>query len=79
MTSHPAAVRRDAAGLAPNGQRFVTKPLTMWVATDSRATMHGIDLGQMGPAPEQAHLREFSIPQRGMFVVGPAMFADPAA
>jgi hypothetical protein len=53
--------------------------LTMWVATDSRATVRGIDLGAMGPTPEQAHLREFSIPQRGMFVVGRAMFSDTAA
>jgi hypothetical protein len=35
-------------------------------------------LGQMGPAPEQAYLRDFAIPQRGMFVVGRAMFTDTA-
>jgi hypothetical protein len=73
------AGRVRLTGLAPNGHRFVANPLTMWVATDSKANVRGIDLGEMGPASEQAHLRDFSIPQRGMFVVGRAMFTDPAA
>src|SRR3954469_5643930 len=73
------AGRVRLTGLAPNGQRFVANPLTMWVATASKATVRGIDLGEMGPAPQQAHLRDFSIPQRGMFVVGRAMFTDPDA
>jgi hypothetical protein len=30
---------------------------------------------RVGPAPEQAHLRDFPIPQRGVFVVGRAFFA----
>jgi hypothetical protein len=72
------AGRVRLTGLAPNGQRFVANPLTIWVATDSRATVRGTDLGQMGPAPEQANLRDFAIPQRGMFVVGRAMFTDTA-
>jgi hypothetical protein len=63
-------------GLTPNGQRFAANPLTVWVATDSKATVRGVDLGEMGPAPEQAYLRDFAIPQRGMFVVGRTMFAD---
>jgi hypothetical protein len=63
-------------GLTPNGQRFVANPLMMWVATNSTATVRGVDLGEMGPAPEQARLRDFAIPQRGMFVVGRAMFSD---
>jgi len=29
-----------------------------------------------GPAPEQAHLRDFALPQRGMLVVGRALFSD---
>jgi hypothetical protein len=70
------AGRVRLTGLTPNGQRFVANPLTMWVATDSRATVRGIDLGQMGRAPEQARLRDFAIPQRGMFVVGRALFTD---
>src|SRR5215207_1764411 len=62
------AGRVRLTGLAPNGQRFVANPLIVWVATGSKATVGGIDLGETGPAPEQAHLRDFSIPQRGMFV-----------
>jgi hypothetical protein len=72
------AGRVRLTGLAPNGQRFVANPLIMWVATDSKAAVRGIDLGPMGLAPQQARLRDFSIPQRGIFVVGRAMFTDPA-
>jgi hypothetical protein len=64
-------------GTAPNGQRFVANPLTMWVATSSAATVGGVDLGEMGPAPEQASLEDFAVPQRGMFVVGRAFFTEP--
>jgi hypothetical protein len=66
------------SGLAPNGQRFVASPLAVWVATASRATVAGADLGEMGPAPEQAQLRDFAVPQRGMFVVGCAFFSQAA-
>ena len=62
-------------GLAPNGQRFVANPLQIWVARESSARLQGADLGAMGPAPEQAQLRDFAIPQRGVFVVGRAFFA----
>jgi hypothetical protein len=71
------AGRVRLTGLTPNGQRFVANPLTVWVATDSKATVRGVDLGEMGPAAEQARLRDFAIPQRGMFVVGHTMFTDP--
>jgi hypothetical protein len=72
------AGRVQLTGLTPNGQRFVANPLTMWVARRSRATVGGDDLGEMGPAPEQAHLRDFALPQRGMFVVGRVFFSDAA-
>jgi hypothetical protein len=61
-------------GLAPNGQQFIANPLMIWVVSRSVATIRGTDLGQIGPAPEQAHLRDFAIPQRGLFVVGRALF-----
>jgi hypothetical protein len=70
------AGRVRLAGIASNGQRFVANPLTMWVATRSTATVGGEDLGEMGPAPEQAHLRDFAVPQRGLFVVGRVFFTD---
>jgi hypothetical protein len=68
------AGRVRLTGLAPSGHRFVANPLIVWVATDSKATVRGDDLGPMGRAPEQAHLRDFSLPQRGLVVVGRAMF-----
>jgi hypothetical protein len=73
------AGRVRLTGLAPNGQRFVANPVTVWVAVESQATLDGSDLGEMGPLPDQAHLSDFAIPQRGMFVVGRAMFTDTAA
>jgi len=73
------AGRVRLTGLTPNGQQFAADPLIMWVATASQATVGGVDLGEIGPAPEQAHLRDCAIPQRGVFVVGRAMFTDPAA
>jgi hypothetical protein len=75
------ALRTDRvrlSGLAPNGQRFVANPRAVWVATASRATVAGADLGEMGPAPEQAQLRDFAIPQRGMFVIGRTFFSEVA-
>lgn len=69
------AGRVRLTGLAPNGQRFVANPLHMWVARGSSARLKGADLGEMGPAPEQAQLRDLTIPQRGVFVVGRAFFA----
>ena len=68
----PRAADRSGA----HGQRFVANPLIMWVVTDSKATVRGIDLGEMGPVPEQAHLSDFTIPRGGVFVVGRAMFTD---
>jgi ABC-type transporter Mla subunit MlaD len=38
------------------------------------------NIGEPGPLPEQAHLGDFWIPQRGLFVIGRAFFEplDPA-
>lgn len=66
------------AGL-PTGQQFVAQPLAMWVASASGASAGDADLGDMGPAPAQAHLGEFAVPQRGgMFVIGRAFFSETA-
>jgi hypothetical protein len=72
------AGRVRLAGLAPNGQRFVANPVTMWLATASRASVGNTELGEAGPLPEQAHLRDFAIPQRGVFVIGRAVFTGAA-
>ena len=62
--------------MAPNGQRFVANPLRIWVAGASRATVEGTELGEMGPAPDQAHLQDFAIPQRGVFAIGRVLFEN---
>ena len=64
-------------GLTPNGQRFEANPLRIWVAGAGRARLEGLDLGEPGPAPEQAALGDFAIPQRGLFILGRAYFSDP--
>ena len=69
------AGRLRLTGLAPNGRRFVANPLHIWIACESSARLQGADLGATSPAPEQAQLSDFAIPQRGMFVVGRAFFA----
>ena len=44
----------------PNGQRFMANPLSMWVIKGSTASIGGESLGELGPAPEQARLRDFA-------------------
>jgi hypothetical protein len=73
------AGRVRLTGLAPDGQRFVANPLRLWVVTDSTATVRGVHLGEPGPIPAQAFLRDFAIPQRGLFVVGRTVLSDPDA
>ena len=68
------AGRLGLAGITPNGQRFVANPLQTWSITSSSATIDGRDLGPIGPLMEQAHLGDFWIPQRGIFVLGRAFF-----
>jgi hypothetical protein len=61
-------------GLAPNGQRFHASPRAIWVATRATGSIGGADLGEMGPAPQQGRLRDFAIPQRGLFAVAGGYF-----
>lgn len=72
--------RLGLAGRAPSGQAFVANPLAAWTIPLSQARVEGVDLGEPGPLPEQAHLGDFWIPQRGLFVIGRAFFEplDPA-
>jgi hypothetical protein len=71
------------AGRAPNGQRFVANPLSVWLVADSRATLDGVDLGAIGPSPIPGRMADFWIPQGGVFAIGRAFFryaqADDAA
>jgi hypothetical protein len=63
-----------ASTSAPNGQRFLANPLATWIAIRSTATIGGLGPGEMGPAPEQALLGDFAIPQRSLLVVGRSSF-----
>jgi hypothetical protein len=51
--------------------------LRIWVARGGTATVAGTDLGQIGPATEQVHLRDFAVPQRGVFVIARSFFTAP--
>lgn len=57
-------------GITSNGQPFDANPLRIWFVTASDAVIEGEELGPIGPLAEQAHLRDFYIPQRGIFAMG---------
>jgi hypothetical protein len=61
-------------GRTPNGQRFVTNPQSIWLVSDGKATLDGIDLGVIGPSPTPGQMAGFRIPQRGVFATGRAFF-----
>lgn len=51
-----------------NGQPFEANRI--WFVTSSEAVVEGQEVGPIGPLAEQAHLRDFYIPQRGIFAIG---------
>ena len=61
-------------GTVPNGQRLMMKPRLVWAVPESTATWQGADLGPVGALPEQAQLGDVWLPQRGLFMVGAALF-----
>lgn len=63
-------------GLVPNGQSFIANPRRMWTISDSNASLSGQDFGPIGPLPDQAHLADFWLPQRGIFAVAD-VFLEP--
>jgi len=70
--------RINLSGTTPNGHWFVANPRQLWLVKSSRAIIRGVDVGAPGPLVEQAHLRDFLIPQRGVFaVVSSFLNADP--
>ena len=64
------AGRVKLTGLTSNGQPFDANPLRIWYVTASHAVVEGQELGPPGPLAQQAHLRDFYIPQRGVFAIG---------
>ncbi len=67
-------------GRAPNGQWFIANPLRMWTIDGAEASVRGDPFGPVVPVSPQVRLGDFSIPQRGLFVIGRAFFEsyDPA-
>ena len=59
-------------GRVPNGQAFDAVPKLVWTIPESTATVHGADLGPVGPLAEQVHLTDFWLPQHGLFMIGRA-------
>ena len=68
------------SGTVPNGQRFMIAPKQVWAVASSRAMLRGVDLGPVGPLPDQPRLDGFRAPQKGLFVVGSGHFEtfDPS-
>jgi len=61
-------------GSAPNRQWFKSNPKRIWVVESSKASLAGEDFGKPGPLPEQAHMGDFMIPQRGILAIGGGFF-----
>ncbi|HKU22742.1 MAG TPA: hypothetical protein VJQ50_17145 [Terriglobales bacterium] len=61
--------RINLTGRTPNGHEFIANPRQLWLVKSSRAIIRGVDIGAPGPLVEQAHLRDFLIPQKGVFAV----------
>jgi hypothetical protein len=59
----------NLTGRTPNGHEFIANPRQLWLVKSSRAIIRGVDIGAPGPLVEQARLRDFLIPQKGMFAV----------
>ena len=74
------AGRVRLAGDVPSGQAFFADLRRVWLIDDSTATLEGNDLGTPGSLPEQTHLADFWLPQRGLFAFADSFFEpyDPA-
>ncbi|MFD1214118.1 hypothetical protein ACFQ36_18980 [Arthrobacter sp. GCM10027362] len=74
------AGRIGLTGRASNRQHFSARPQRLWLIRESRALLHGQDLGTIRALPAQARLGDFRLPQRGLFMAGSVVFEsfDPA-
>ncbi|MEA3199683.1 MAG: hypothetical protein QOE90_1111 [Thermoplasmata archaeon] len=61
------AGRMRLAGRVPNGQWFLANPVEMWRVASSQARVGERVLDQPAPLPQQEHLRDFWLVQRGLF------------
>lgn len=62
-------------GMTPNGQSFKAAPLQVWRVVGGPAWLDGVQLGELGPLPQQDALGDFWLPQRGLFFAGRARFS----
>ncbi len=69
-----------SARLRPRDRRSADRTDCHRLGRVGPLTIDGVDLGESGPVPEQAHLADFWLPQRGLFAIGGSFFAayDPA-
>lgn len=74
------AGRVRLAGHVPSGPAFLADLRQILVIDASIAMVDGVDLGEPGPLREQQRLRDFWLPQRGLFGFADAYFEpyDPA-
>ena len=61
-------------GSVPNGQWFTAAPAAVFTVASSTASLDGVDLGPLGPLPQQPHLGDFWLPQRGLLMAGESVF-----
>lgn len=66
--------RTRLKGVTPNGPSYKAAPQQVWRVVGGRAVLDGEDLGDPRPLPDQTHLGDFWLPQRGIFFVGRASF-----
>jgi hypothetical protein len=63
----------------PSSRRSYQNRRQVWLVKSSRAIIRGVDAGARGPLVEQARLRDFLIPQRGVFAVARAFLRADSA
>jgi hypothetical protein len=61
-------------GRAPNNQKFLANPLTIWKIPSAEATIDGRNLRAFAPLPVQRNLGDFWVPRSGLFAIGRAFF-----
>jgi hypothetical protein len=67
-------------GRTPNGQEYVLSPERVWLVAASAAVIRGRDAGPLGPVQKPPRLRDYRLPDRGIFAAGRTWFEahDPA-
>ena len=66
------------AGRLPSGARYLSNPRRVWLIEASRASIRGVDLGEVTRLSQRVALGDFVIPRRALLASGP-LFIEPAA